>query len=185
MRKPVGTVRSDLNRVDGVLFDIVAQWSADRPILRKNHQSVVVAAQSQLLRAAHHPGGFHAAKLAFIDDEFLAVLGVLEDSPERGQRHHASGVAIGRAADDLLDVSVSGVHLADGKMIGVRVRFAAQNLRHDHAGGNFADRRNLLDFQSGHRQRLGQFLGRLLQFNIVFQPIQRNFHFRILPLRTV
>ena len=172
VREPVGAVRGNLDSIDGVFFNQFIQRSSKRIVLRQDHESAVLIADTELTLAAHHAERLDAAQFAFADDEILAAFGVLEDRSEGCKRNHIAGVAVRCAADNLIDIAVAGIDPADGKMVGIRVFFAAENFCDDNAGGDLSAPGDFFDFESRHCKCVCKFFGSGLEFDIIFQPVQ-------------
>ena len=170
--KPVRTVRCDLHRINGVLFNQIVERCAGNIVRGQDHQPAVLIADSELAFAAHHAERLDAPQSAFADNEVLPPFRIRKNRADGRQRNHIARVAVRSAADDLKDVPASRIDLADGQMVGIRVFFAADDFCDNYAGGNHAAGCDLFHFKSRHRQRVRQFLGRRLQFDIIFQPVQ-------------
>ena len=68
------------------------------------------------------------------------------------------------------------VDAADGELVGVRMLVARDDLRDDDAVELAGDFLHALDFEAEHGEPLGQFLGRPVEINVLFEPVKGDFH---------
>jgi len=139
--------------------------------LRQFHDPGMGVAQRQLTLGAEHAAGLDSADLGLLD---LHLSG--QGRAGQGDDGVESGAGIGGAADDLEDV-VADRHLAQGQLVGVRVR-----LRRDDPGGLqrsqfLMQRGDGVDLQPQHGQVVGQLIGSVaLGVYILIQPVKRELH---------
>ncbi len=63
-----------------------------------------------------------------------------------------------------------------GELVGVGMLVARDDLRHDDAVERAGDFLHALDFEAEHGEPLGQFLGRPVEINVLFEPVKGDFH---------
>jgi hypothetical protein len=82
-----------------------------------------------------------------------------------------------RAANDgaLAGAVVDAAH---GQFVRAGHGVAREDLRGDDAGEFAAELLDALDFQAEHGEPLGQFLGRPVEINVLFEPVKGDFHFK-------
>ena len=118
--------------------------------------------KADLLRRADHAVGFHAAELGILDDDRLALTVPFDDGAGAGYGDLHAGGKIASAADDVLDLAVSDVHLADTELIRIGVRKDFQDLSDDHLVKTACQ-----FFHAFHLDRIhGEVIGKFLQFDI-------------------
>jgi hypothetical protein len=111
----------------------------------------------QLLGRTHHALRLHAAQLADLDFERLAV---------RAWRQHGAGLGangfhacthIRRAADDIEQGARADIDLAHVQAVRIRMAHDFDHFSDDHVGKRRRDGLDFFDFEAGHRQQVGQF----------------------------
>ena len=112
--------------------------------------------------------------LGFLD---LEITG--KDGTEGGEEHLLAGGDIGSAADHGDRLAVTGIHLGDMEMVGIRMRLAFEHFGDHYAGetaGNlflFFDRVHLDAYRGDGIRHLG---GSEIELKIVLEPIVRQLH---------
>ncbi len=91
------------------------------------------------------------------------------------ERHLVAGLEILRPADDLPH-ALAVIHHADGELVGIGVLVLGDDLGDDHALELAAELLNALDLDAEHGQPLGQFGSRPVELDVLFEPVESDFH---------
>ena len=91
-------------------------------------------------------------------------------------RHDLALTDILRTRDDLDEVGLAHIHLADPEVVGVRMALDFLDAaRHDALEARVrAD--DVFHRHAGHREAVGQLFRRPIEINIIFQPLNGNLH---------
>ena len=158
----------------GLEVQVVLGGSADDGIGLEHHDAGMVFADAELVSRADHAERLNAADLGFLD---LEIAG--KDGAEGGEKDLLAGGDIGSTADHGDRLAVTGVHLRDVQVIGVRMRFAFEHFGHHYAGETsgdlflFFDRIHLDAYRGDGIRHLG---GSEIELKIVLEPIVRQLH---------
>ncbi len=166
----VASVRLDVHVQDDVAVDF-GELPAERRRRRQDQDPLGIAGDVQLVARAEHALGGDAHLLGPLD---ASVAG--QDGARQGDRHALARGDVVRAADDVERLARADVDGRQVKPIGVRMLLDREQLAdHDRApvGAPLLD---ALDFHAEQGQPLGQLLGRLLDVDVLAEPVQRNSH---------
>jgi hypothetical protein len=145
----VGAVGRQLDGEQGVVEgQVIAQVGADRRVLGQHQQAAALVGDAQLLGRAQHAEGFDAAQLGRLDAEAGQV-----GAHQRAGDLDAGG-GIGGAADDLQQLALPRVHLADAQLVGVGVLLGLDDLRDDDLGEHGGHAVLLFHFQPRHGEQM-------------------------------
>ena len=146
------------------LADARLGWKLDNPI--------VVIAQFQLARGAHHAVGFDPANGA------LTKLHSVRRHNCIGQAQHAFHTAarIGRAAHNLQRIAFSGRNGEHFELVRIGVLFCRKHFGHRKACEQLSRIFHPFHFQADSVQRVCDFSEGRLCFEVVFQPCERELH---------
>ena len=136
----------------------------------------MVFGELELARRAQHALAFHAAQLADLDEEGLAVLAGRQFGAHQGAGHADAHARIGRAANDVEQLALTHVHLAHAQAVGVGVLLGVLDLAHHDLGERGRDGLQFFDLQPRHGQGVGQFLGGKRRVAELAQPGFRKLH---------
>ena len=116
MAEQIAPVRRDLNIQNRLAWKNVANRRADFCLRRQDQKAECILTEFELDRAAKHPFGFNAAKLAFPN-----LSSVRQFRARKCKRNFVADFVIGRAANDLAFGSAAVVHFANRQTIGIGV----------------------------------------------------------------
>ena len=113
---------------------------------------------------------------SFLDDERLLVAGLQRQREVRqDERDFVAGFVVLRAAnDDAFAFAI--VDFADGELVRAGHRVAREDLGDDDAFELAADFVDAFGFEAEHGEPFGQFLGRPVEINVLFEPVEGDFH---------
>ena len=167
----VGAVGGELDREQRVVEgEQVAHIATDLGGLGQGHEAAVIFRETQLAGRAQHAEGFDPAQLCRLD------LDTRQARTHAGERHLHAGCGIRRAADDLQQLALPGIHLAHLELVGAGVALRLDDARDDHACEGRRSGSRLLDLQPGHGQRVPERLAVELRIDQRPQPVFRELH---------
>ena len=120
-------------------------------------------AQSDLIGGADHAEGLHAPQLGIFDFNGLSLAVPAHHSAGAGYGYPHSIPQIDSTADDLLDLSVSNIHLADSQPVRVWMGLHLFDHAYYHLIKTTGQVLYILHLYRGH----GQIVGQLLQIHII------------------
>ena len=159
---------------DGVA-EVIAERDADRSVLGKHQDTLVLIRKTKLPFGADHPCGFDAANRARFEDRRLTGVSIDELGTDFCKGDFLSGGEVGSAADDRFGPG-SGIYRREAQPIGVRMR---GDVDHQSNRDVVPGTTNLLDrFDLGDRQRQTacEVLHREGDVHEFREPLQRNLH---------
>ena len=125
----VGTVRGQLDLDAGIgQRQIVGDRRANRCVVRQFQQTRRIGIDPQLLGRTQHAVGLHATQLGRLDGDFTHY------RTHGSQRSYQAGARIGCTTDDLQQLALPCIDLADLQTISLRMLGALHDPHHDHAG---------------------------------------------------
>ena len=131
----------------------------------------MVVAKLEFARRAHHPAAFDPADRRDLQRQVAA------GDVRAGRAEHAqhSGTGIGRSADDLdrTFARVDGQHL---ELVGLRMLFGGQHSCDAERRQRPRRVTDLFDFETNGGQLVGDLLSRSIRFQMLLQPLEREFH---------
>ena len=142
----------------------------------------MILADSQLVLGANHTQTLHAADLALLEFEFLAV-DVHQPGADGSQHNLLAGSHVGSAANHLERLAFAYIQLGDVQMVAVGMLHALQNLCHNHAcqaAWNLLHGLHVLHLKAGKSQHFSHLLRSQVKLQIIFKPIVRYCHICIL-----
>ncbi len=122
-------------------------------------QTAVVFRQLEFAGRAQHALAFHAAQLAHLDQERLAIVARGQLGTHQRTRHLDAHTGVGRTADDIEQGALPYIDLAHTQAIGIRVLHSLLDLADHDFGERRRDRAQLFDLQACHGQGVSQLLG--------------------------
>ncbi len=169
-------IRGDLE-LDHRLAQPLRQRRPFRRFGFEDHDALVLVGESQLLLGADHAFRADAADRARFQRAVDLPIGVAVDQSRPGQRQRDRLALrdVGRAGDDLKSM-LAGIDRRQDQAIRVRVPFHRFDVADVDLVPRIADDRDLLGFQTGHRQAVGELLDRQTGVDEFREPAQRNFH---------
>ena len=114
--------------------------------------------QSDLVGGTDHTIGLHAAKLGILDDHRLSLAVPAHHRAGTGDSHTHPLLQVDAAADDILDLSVADIHLADSQLVRVGMGFDLLDHADDHVVKTAGQILHILHFHRGHGQIICQLL---------------------------
>ena len=151
-------------------------YSTGPGVFAQDHQSLRVVSQAQLLRRAHHAVRFDTANLADLDGEWFLLTGLQgQRCAGQDERDFVAGFEVLGAANDLA-LAFAVVHAAERELVGVGVFVLGDDLYHHYALELTAELVNTLDFEPKHGELPGQFFGRPVKRDVLFEPVKGDFH---------
>ena len=147
----VGTIRRQLDREQGVVkLEEFPQVDTDRGVLRQHQQAAALIRKTELLGRAKHAKGFDTTQLGRLDTKTSQV------GANQRTGNPDSGSGIGGATDNLQQLALPGIHLADTQFVGIRMLFRLDDLRNHHFGEHGGDAALLFHFQPRHGEQMPQ-----------------------------
>ena len=143
----------------------VHQTRAGNGAVRQHHDAGMIFRQAQLAFRADHAVGGSAAQFGLLDDQTAGHGGA-----DQRHGHFLPFGHIGRAADDVEQLALSGVHLADVQMIGFGVIGAFHHMAYHDGGNGLVGAHNVFQLQTEHGQLVAQFLSRAFVGHKFTQP---------------
>ena len=132
--------------------------------------------QAEFLRRTHHALARDAENFPFLDDERFLVAGLQRQREIRqDERDLVAGLVILCAANNGA-FAFAIVDLANGELVRAGHGVAREDLGDDDAVERAGDFLHALDFEAEHGEPLGQFLGRPVEINVLFEPVKGDFH---------
>ena len=122
-------------------------------------QAAMVFRQLEFAGRAEHALAFHAAQLAHLDEERLAVVAGRQLGAHQRARHLDAHTRIGRATHDVEQGTLPHVHLAYAQAVRIGVLHGFLDFAHHNVGKRRRHGSQLFNLQAGHGQRVGEFLG--------------------------
>ena len=173
-------VRLVRRQLDGefqvVQSKVIAEILADRRVVRQFHQAGVFFRQFQFARGAQHALRLDAAQLAHLDFKRFAI----GARRQHGARHRADDFQarahVRRAADDVEHGARADIDLAHIQAVRIRMFFHLQDQAHHHVRERRGDRIDVLDFETGHGQQMGQFVRSHLRIDHGTEPVFGKLH---------
>ena len=159
-----------------VQVQVLAHILAQGRIGRKLQQAAGIFVNAQLLGRAQHAKALHAAQLADLDLERLAVFTRRQLGAHSGAGNADAHARIGRTADDVQQLGATHVHLADAQAVGIGMLHGFLDFTDNNAGERRRHRIQLFHFQTGHGQGVGQLLGGQVGVAVLAQPGFRKLH---------
>jgi hypothetical protein len=168
----VGTVRRQVDLDDRVVeMRVGREGRADRRISRQVDDAIMLIRQLKLALGAHHAVAFNAADLA--DRQRHVDAGHI--GAGSGEGADQPGPCIGRAADDLDGLAVTGVDGENLQLVGVGMPVCRQHLGNDERleGRLVVDG---LNFEADRRQALDDLVERSVGVEMILEPGEGEFH---------
>ena len=151
-RQAIGAIGCELQRQQPIVeIERRTKVGADFGIDGEHEQARRVVVDAELLRGAEHSRRLDAAHFCLCDRDATGQARTGE-----GARDFHAGRRIGCAADDLQERSGSRVDAADAQSLGIRMRRNLRDPRDHHPGEFRRGAHRVLDFEAGHRQRVGK-----------------------------
>ena len=175
----VGTVGGDfevIQHIGGGAAEIFRERLAYPGVLAQDQEAVNRAGETKFLGRTHHSLADDAEDLAFFDDEGL-LLARLQGQRVVGQdeRDFVAHLVILRTANDgALGPAV--IDFADRELVRAGHFVPGEDLGDDDAFEFAGEPLHPFDFEPEHRESLGQFLRRPIEINVLFEPVERDFH---------
>ena len=160
-----------------VQVQVLADVLAERCIGWQLEQTAVVVGELELLGRAQHAVAFHAAQLANLDLERLAVFARWQFSAHGGAWHLDADARVRCAADDVQQLGAAHVDLAHAQTVCVGVLHGFLDFTDDDADERRRDGVELFHFQTSHGQGVGELLGGQRRVAELTQPGFRELHF--------
>ncbi len=145
----------------------------------------MVLGQLEFARRAQHAEALHAAQLADLDEEGLAVFTGWQLGAHRGAGHADAHARVGRAADDGQQLGPAHIDLAHAQAIGIGMLLGSLDLADDDLGERRCHGLQLLHLQAGHGQGVGQLLGGQRRIAELAQPGFGKLHIRLFGVGSV
>ena len=147
----ISTIGRELDGEQGVIErQILTQVSADGRILRQDQQAAAFLGNTQFLGRTQHAEGLNATQLGRLDAEPGQVC------TDEGARNPDTGGGVGCAANNLQQLALPRVHLADTQLVGIGVFFGLDDLRDHHLGKHSGHAVLLFHFQPRHGEQMAQ-----------------------------
>ena len=157
----MGQIGREFEREQSVVqVQVFTDVLAHRCIRSQLQQTTVVVRQLQFFGRAQHALAFHTTQLADLDHKGLAVFTGRQLGPDQRARHADTHTRIGRTADNIQQFGLTNIHSADTQTISIGVLLGGLDFTHDDLGERRRNGFELLHFQTGHGERLGQHSGR-------------------------
>ena len=145
----VGAVGRQLDGEQGVVEgQVIAQIGADRRVLGQHQEAAALVGDAEFLGRAQHAEGLDAAQLGRLDAEAGQV-----GAHQRAGDLDAGG-GVGGAADDLQQLALPRVDLADAQLVGVGMLLGFDDLRDDDLGEHGGHAVLLFHFQPRHGEQM-------------------------------
>ena len=159
-----------------VQIQVLAHILAQGRIGGEFQQAAGVFVNAQLLGRAQHAKALHAAQLADLDLEGLAIGTGRQLGAHGGARDPDAHARVRCAADDVQQLGAAHIHLADAQTVGVGMLRGFLDFTDHDAGEGRRHRIQLFHFQTGHGQGIGQLLGGQVGVAVFAQPGFRKLH---------
>jgi hypothetical protein len=138
--------------------------------------NTVVVVELQFARGAQHALAFHAAQLAQLDLERLAIVTGGQRCAYQSTRHLDARACVGCTAHDVEKSPLPDIHLAHAQAIGIGVLHRFDDFTHHHLAEGRCHRTQLFHLQTGHGQGVGELLGAQGRVAEFAQPGFRKLH---------
>ena len=175
----VGAVRSDFEVIDhipGRASEVFGERLAHLCVFAQDEQTVGIVGQAQFFGRAHHPLADDTEDPAFLDDEWLFLARLQRQRVVRkDERHLVADFVVLRAANDGA-LALAIIDLAHRQLFRAGHVVAREDLRDDDALELARELLHTFDFEAKHREPFGQFLGRPVEINVLFQPVECDLH---------
>ena len=141
--------QADLEERIFLQLQLLAGRSAHHGRGIEHHDAGMVVANAQFILRADHAEAFDATDLGALDLELAAVVGG-QLGADRSQQHFLPLRHVGSAADDLQELGLTRIEFRDMQVVGIGVRDALDDFRHDdafQAAGDLLDGLHVFDFK--------------------------------------
>ena len=135
-----------------MLADVLPQ----RRIGGQFQQAAMVFGEFEFARRAQHALAFHAAQLADLDDEGFAVFTGRQLGTDERAGNADADARIGCAADDVEQLSLADIDLADAQTVGIGMLLGFLDFAHHDMGKGRCHGLEFFDLQTGHGQRFSE-----------------------------
>jgi hypothetical protein len=112
----------------------------------------MVFRQLEFAGRAQHALAFHAAQLAHLDEERLAVVAGRQLGAHQRARHLDAHTRIGRATHDVEQGTLPHIHLAHAQAVRIGVLHGFLDFAHHNVGKGRRHGSQLFNLQAGHGQ---------------------------------
>ena len=155
-RKAVGTVGRDGNiQHFAVKLELLHQRFAHHKAFGQHHNAGVVFGQAQFALGADHAKRRRSAQLGLFDHHAVGHLGA-----HQGHRHFLACSNVGCAANDIKQLALPCVHLADVQMVGFRMIVARNHMPHHNGAYGIVGPADVFQLKAEHGQAVAQRLSR-------------------------
>ena len=152
-------------------FQGIHQQRAGDGRLRQHHDAGMVFRKAQFAFGADHAAARRAAQLGLLDDQPARHGGA-----HQRHGHLLPGGHVGGPADDVQQLALSGIHLADVQMVRFGMIDAFHHVAHHDGGDGVIGTDDLFQFQPQHGQAVAEFLRRTFVGDKFTQPRQGKQH---------
>ena len=122
--------------------------------VRQDHDAAVILGEAQFPLGADHAEGRRAAQFGFLDHR-----AVRQARAHQSHGHLLAGGHVGRAADDIQQFALPGIHLAAVQMVGVGVLDAFRHVAHHNGADGVVGALDVFQLQAKHGQPVAQRFG--------------------------